>query len=93
MISGKYKYSQSHVDLRNSVLKAVNGVFVCIETVCLVTSNEELGEVPLGNCVHVLLLSGEPFVHWMAVISFDVQFAKDDALEAIGVGKLDDFVF
>ena len=93
MISGKYKYSQSRVDLRNSVLEAVNRVFVCVEAVCLVASYEELGEVPLRNCVLVLLRGGKPLVHWMAVISFDVQFAKDDALETIGVCELDNFVF
>ena len=65
-----------------------------VETVCLCSTNEEFGEVPLWlSEVLALFLSGEPFVHWMSVVTLDIQLTKDDSLEAVGMSEFDNFVF
>ena len=65
-----------------------------VETVCLVSINEEFGEVPswFGE-VQALFLSIEPLVHFMCVWSCDIHLSKDNSLETVGVNELDDFIF
>ena len=65
-----------------------------VETVCLVSVDEEFGEVPGWlSKVQALFLSCEPLVHFMCVWSYDIHLSKDDSLETVGVDELDDFIF